>query len=187
MDLTVGYRVVRLTELMAYEFGQVEGDIGRLDERALGSALPQGMSYSSFMDKLKSGELALLTDSPSKPVMLRDGMSKSWSLSAEGQEALSPEAKSAYLSRTRMSGGAAGSATPTQSSAGYAPNIEETYVPEPVKPDTSDTPPKLQYEYCFEVACSDETLRKSVGYAFELAKTKQEALIGRWLSPIMQN
>ena len=176
----MGYRVVRLTELMAYEFGQVEGDIGRLDERALGSALPQGMSYSSFMDKLKSGELALLTDSPSKPVMLRDGMSKSWSLSAEGQEALSPEAKSAYLSRTRMSGGTAGSATPTQSSAGYAPNIEETYVPEPVKPDTSDTAPKLQYEYCFEVACSDETLRKSVGYAFELAKTQQEALIGSW-------
>ncbi|HDY8135719.1 T6SS effector antibacterial DNase [Vibrio parahaemolyticus] len=180
MDLTVGYRVVRLTELMAYEFGQVEGDIGRLDERALGSALPQGMSYSRFMDKLKSGELALLTDSPSKPVMLRDGMSKSWSLSAEGQEALSPEAKSAYLSRTKMSGGAAGSAAPTQSSAGYAPNIEETYVPEPVKPDTSDAPPKLQYEYCFEVACSDETFRKSVGYAFELAKTKQESLIGRW-------
>ncbi len=176
----MGYRVVRLTELMAYEFGQVEGDIGRLDERALGSALPQGMSYSSFMDKLKSGELALLTDSPSKPVMLRDGMSKSWSLSAEGQEALSPEAKSAYLSRTRMSGGAAGSAAPTQSTAGYAPNIEETYVPEPVKPDTSDAPPKLQYEYCFEVACSDETFRKSVGYAFELAKTKQESLIGSW-------
>ncbi|ENI4129219.1 S-type pyocin domain-containing protein [Vibrio fluvialis] len=180
MDLTVGYRVVRLTELMAYEFGQVEGDIGRLDERALGSALPQGMSYSSFMDKLKSGELALLTDSPSKPVMLRDGMSKSWSLSAEGQEVLSPEAKSAYLSRTKMSGGSAGSAAPTQSAAGYVSNIEETYVPEPVKPDTSDTPPKLQYEYCFEVACSDETFRKSVGYAFELAKTQQEALIGRW-------
>ncbi|HDZ9336163.1 TPA: S-type pyocin domain-containing protein [Vibrio cholerae] len=165
---------------MAYEFGQVEGDIGRLDERALGSALPQGMSYSSFMDKLKSGELALLTDSPSKPVMLRDGMSKSWSLSAEGQEVLSPEAKSAYLSRTKMSGGSAGSAAPTQSAAGYVSNIEETYVPEPVKPDTSDVPPKLQYEYCFEVACSDETFRKSVGYAFELAKTQQESLIGSW-------
>ncbi|WP_462056960.1 LysM peptidoglycan-binding domain-containing protein [Vibrio parahaemolyticus] len=187
MDLTVGYRVVRLTELMAYEFGQVEGDIGRLDERALDSALPQGMSYSSFMEKLKSGELALLTDSPSKPVMLRDGMSKSWSLSAEGQEVLSPEAKSAYLSRTRMSGGAAGSAAPSRNSAGYIPNIEETYVPEPVKPDTSDAPPKLQYEYCFEVACSDETLRKSVGYAFELAKTKQESLIGRWQTELTEH
>ncbi|MFC3025166.1 S-type pyocin domain-containing protein [Vibrio zhugei] len=180
MGITVGYRVVRLTELMAYEFGQVEGDIGRLDERAVGSALPQGMSYSRFMEKLKSGELALLTDSPSKPVMLRDGMSKSWSLSAQGQEALSPEAKSAYLTRARTSGGAAGSAALTQNAAGYASSIEETYVPEPVKPDTSDAPPKLQYEYCFEVACSDETFRKSVGYAFELAKTQQEALIGRW-------
>lgn len=180
MDLTVSYRVVRLTELMTYEFGQVEGDIERLDERALGSAIPQGMSYASFMDKLKSGELALLTDSPSKPVMLKDAMSQSWSLSAEGQEALLPEAKHAFLSRTRMSGGAAGSAVSTRSSAGYAPNIEDTYVPEPVKPDTSNVPLKLKYEYCFEVACSDETFRKSVGCAFELIKTEQESMIGRW-------
>ncbi|EOB4247031.1 S-type pyocin domain-containing protein [Vibrio metschnikovii] len=180
MDLTVSYRVVRLTELMTYEFGQVEGDIEKLDERALGSAIPQGMSYASFMDKLKSGELALLTDSPSKPVMLKDAMSQSWSLSAEGQEALLPEAKHAFLSRTRMSGGAAGSAVSTRSSAGYAPNIEETYVPEPVKPDTSNVPLKLKYEYCFEVACSDETFRKSVGCAFELTKTEQESMIGRW-------
>ncbi len=176
----MSYRVVRLTELMTYEFGQVEGDIEKLDERALGSAIPQGMSYASFMDKLKSGELALLTDSPSKPVMLKDAMSQSWSLSAEGQEALLPEAKHAFLSRTRMSGGAAGSAVSTRSSAGYAPNIEETYVPEPVKPDTSNVPLKLKYEYCFEVACSDETFRKSVGCAFELTKTEQESMIGRW-------
>ncbi|EHR6582427.1 S-type pyocin domain-containing protein [Vibrio parahaemolyticus] len=187
MDLTVGYRVVRLTELMTYEFGQVEGDIERLDERALGSALPQGMSYSRFMEKLKSGELALLTDSPSKPVMLRDGMSKSWCLSTEGQEALSPEAKNAYLSRTRMSGGAAGGAAPSRSSAGYIPNIEETYVPEPVKPDTSDAPLKLKYEYCFEIACSDETFRKSVGCSFELAKTKEEVVIGRWQTAVTEH
>ncbi|MBF4396076.1 LysM peptidoglycan-binding domain-containing protein, partial [Vibrio anguillarum] len=108
-----------------YEFGQVEGDIERLDERTLGSALPQGMSYSNFMEKLKSGELALLTDSPSKPVMLQDGMSKSWELSTEGQEALSPEAKNAYLSRTRMSGGAAGGAAPSRGGASE-PSIDET-------------------------------------------------------------
>lgn len=183
----MGYRVVRLTELMTYEFGQVEGDIERLTEKALGSALPHGMSFSRFMDKLKSGELALLTDTPSKPVLLRDGMSKSWSLSAEGQEALSPEAKSAFLSRAKMSGGVAGGAAPNRSSAGYAPNIEETYVPEPVKPDTSDAPPKLKYEYCFEVACSDETFRKSVGCSFELAKTKEEVVIGRWQTAVTEH
>ncbi|MCW8336662.1 S-type Pyocin domain-containing protein, partial [Vibrio sp. DBSS07] len=97
MELIVGYRVVRLTDLMTYEFGQVEGDIERLTEKALGSALPRGVNFASFMNKLKSGELALLTDTPAKPVLLRDGMSKSWSLSAEGQEALSPEAKNAFL------------------------------------------------------------------------------------------
>lgn len=176
----MGYRVVRLSELMTYEFGQVECDIERLDERELGSALLQGMSFSRFMDKLKSGELALLTDSPSKPVMLRDEISKSWSLSAEGQEALSPEAKNAFLSRAKMSGGVAGGSAPNQRSAGYGSNIDDTYVPEPTKPDTSDAPPKLKYEYCFEVACSDETLRKSVGCAFQLDRTKQEAMIGRW-------
>ncbi len=183
----MGYRVVRLTELMTYEFGQVEGDIERLTEKALGSALPRGVNFASFMNKLKSGELALLTDTPSKPVLLRDGMSKSWSLSAEGQEALSPEAKNAFLSRAKMSGGGAGSAAPSRSSAGYAPNIEETYVPEPVKPDTSDAPPKLKYEYCFEVACSDETFRKSVGCSFELAKTKEEVVIGRWQTEVTEH
>ncbi|EJG1884639.1 S-type pyocin domain-containing protein [Vibrio parahaemolyticus] len=179
MGLIVGYRVVRLTELMTYEFGQVEGDIERLDERTLGSALPQGMSYSNFMEKLKSGELALLTDSPSKPVMLQDGMSKSWELSTEGQEALSPEAKNAYLSRTRMSGGAAGGAAPSRGGASE-PSIDETYVPEPVKPDQRETTPKIKYEYCFEIACSDETFKKNIGCAFELAKTKQEPVVGRW-------
>ncbi|AQP36682.1 LysM peptidoglycan-binding domain-containing protein [Vibrio anguillarum] len=179
MGLIVGYRVVRLTELMTYEFGQVEGDIERLDERTLGSALPQGMSYSNFMEKLKSGELALLTDSPSKPVMLQDGMSKSWELSTEGQEALSPEAKNAYLSRTRMSGGAAGGAAPSRGGASEA-SIDETYVPEPVKPDQRETTPKIKYEYCFEIACSDETFKKNIGCAFELAKTKQEPVVGRW-------
>ncbi|WP_019281173.1 LysM peptidoglycan-binding domain-containing protein [Vibrio anguillarum] len=179
MGLIVGYRVVRLTELMTYEFGQVEGDIERLDERTLGSALPQGMSYSNFMEKLKSGELALLTDSPSKPVMLQDGMSKSWELSTEGQEALSPEAKNAYLSRTIMSGGAAGGAAPSRGGASE-PSIDETYVPEPVKPDQRETTPKIKYEYCFEIACSDETFKKNIGCAFELAKTKQEPVVGRW-------
>lgn len=179
MGLIVGYRVVRLTELMAYEFGQVEGDIERLDERTLGSALPQGMSYSNFMEKLKGGELALLTDSPSKPVMLQDGMSKSWELSTEGQEALSPEAKNAYLSRTRMSGGAVGSTAPSRGGASE-PSIDETYVPEPVKPDQRETTSKIKYEYCFEIACSDETFKQNIGCAFELAKTKQEPVVGRW-------
>ncbi|WP_050946458.1 hypothetical protein [Vibrio coralliilyticus] len=165
---------------MAHEFGQVEGDIERLTERALSSALPYGMSFPRFKDKLKSGELALLTETPSKPVMLRDGMSKSWSLSIEGQEALSPEAKSAFLAKAKMPRGAVSGSASSQGSAAYAPSIEETYVPEPVKPDTSDAQPQVNYEYCFEIACSEDTFKKSVGCAFQLGKTKQETMIGRW-------
>lgn len=176
----MSYRVVRLTELMAHEFGQVEGDIERLTERALSSALPYGMSFPRFKDKLKSGELALLTETPSKPVMLRDGMSKSWSLSIEGQEALSPDAKSAFLAKAKMSRGAVSGAASSRGSAAYTPSIEETYGPEPVKPDTSDAQPQVNYEYCFEIACSEDTFKKSVGCAFQLGKTKQETMIGRW-------
>lgn len=60
----MGYRVVQLTELVKYEFGQVEGDIERLAEKVLGSTLPRGVNFWSFMNSLKSGELTLLTASP---------------------------------------------------------------------------------------------------------------------------
>ena len=59
MDVTVTYRVIRLTELMTHEFAQVEGDIERLTEKAVGTVVPHGMNFSHFKDKLKSGELAL--------------------------------------------------------------------------------------------------------------------------------
>ncbi|MCM5510793.1 LysM peptidoglycan-binding domain-containing protein [Vibrio sp. SCSIO 43169] len=163
---------------MSHEFGQVEGDFEKLNERCLKSAIPYGMSFKRFLEKLKCGELALLTDTPSNPVMCRDAMSKSWSLSAGGQETLSPEAKNAFLARTKTSGAAAGSAV--NRGAAYTPNIEETYTPEPVKPDILDTTPKLEYEYSFEIACPDDTFRKRVGCSFQIAGTKQESLISRW-------
>ncbi|TFH90004.1 LysM peptidoglycan-binding domain-containing protein [Vibrio ouci] len=163
---------------MTYEFGQVEGDFEKIDERSLRSAIPHGMSFKGFLDSLKRGELALLTDTPSNPVMQYDSISKSWSISSGGHEALSPEAKNAFIARSKMSGASAGGAV--NRSAVYEPNIEDTYTPEPAKPDTSDAPPKLKYEYCFEIACSDETFRERVGCSFQIAKTKQEDLIGRW-------
>lgn len=174
----MGYKSVRLAELMTYEFGQVEGDFEKLDERALKSAIPHGMSFKGFLDSLKRGELALLTDTPSNPVMYCDATSKSWSISSGGQEALSPEAKNAFIARSKMSGASAGSSV--YRSAAYEPNIEDTYTPEPAKPDISEAPPKLKYEYCFEIACSDETFRERVGCSFQIAKTNQETLIGRW-------
>ena len=184
----MGYRVVRLTELMSYEFCHVEGNIDSLDESTLDASLLQGMSFSRFIDKLKSGELALLCDSPSKPLMIKDSASRAWTLTNEAQDILSPEAKSALLTRVKMSGSGAGGAAATSSMANAnTADIEESYVPEPVKPDTSEAQPKLKFEYSFEIACSDSTFRKSVGCSFELAKTQQEALIGRWQTEKTEN
>ncbi|NMU25168.1 hypothetical protein HKB21_06005, partial [Vibrio parahaemolyticus] len=61
----MSYRVVRITELMAYEFGQVEGGFNELNENQLKTAIPSGMEFKAFMEQLRQGHLVLLTDSPS--------------------------------------------------------------------------------------------------------------------------
>ncbi len=180
--MAVGYRVTKLAELMTYELGQIEGDIENLDETSLGSLLPNGMSFTSFIRSLKSGELALIKDTPSNPLMIRDGASGSWALSQVGQNALWPEGKEAYLARAFISNGVSGSTTSNRSSAAYSSQIEEVYTPEPVQSAVSESSVEVAYEYCFEVACSEDTFNKSVGCAFELAKTKQEAKLCRWQS-----
>lgn len=162
---------------MAYEFGQVEGDINRLEKRDV-SNLPGGYSFEKLVDKLKTGELALLTDFPSKPVLSQDSMTRKWSLTSDGSELLTDSAKSAFSTRSNMAGGPAVS---TSSAVGYSyvPNIDETYVPEPVVND-KQSEPELKFEYCFEIVGTEESFRNNVGYWFSLAKTKAEISRGRW-------
>jgi len=157
----VAYKLVRLTELMSYEFGQVEGDISTLSERDVSNIIPDGVSFSQFKGKLDSGEYALLTDTPTHPAMVHDSVNKIWSVAPGTDTSLSPQARSALSARANQSGnvagGASGSDSASTSSHGATTNIEDTYVPEPVKPDRSDVPPALKYEYCFEIAASDKT------------------------------
>ncbi|OOF01059.1 hypothetical protein BZG78_01460 [Salinivibrio sp. MA351] len=165
---------------MAYEFGQVEGDIEALNERDLGNVMPDGVSFSQFKEKLDSGEFALLTDIPVRPAMVHDSVNKLWSLSLDTETTLSPQTRSALMARANQSGSVAGGAGGSSHSAHAVTNIEETYVPEPVKPDRSNEPPPLKYEYCFEIASSDKVFSKTVGCKFQLAKTQQEGNIGDW-------
>ncbi|OOE34979.1 hypothetical protein BZG04_09585 [Salinivibrio kushneri] len=168
---------------MAYEFGQVEGDIEALNERDLDGVMPDGVSFSQFKEKLDSGEFALLTDTPMRPAMVHDNTNKVWALSPDTETTLSPQTRSALAARANQSGsvaGGAGESGGVSHSAHAATNIEDTYVPEPVKPDRSDAPPALKYEYCFEIASSDKVFSKTVGCKFELAKTQQEGVIGDW-------
>ncbi|OOE84681.1 S-type Pyocin domain-containing protein [Salinivibrio sp. PR6] len=168
---------------MAYEFGQVEGDIEALNERDLDGVIPDGVSFSQFKEKLSSGEAALLTDTPSMPAMLYDSTNKIWTLSPDTETTLSPQIRSALMARANQSGAAAGGGSGSgggSRSEAATENIEDTYVPEPVKPDRSNAPPSLKYEYCFEIASSDKVFSKTVGCKFELAKTQQEGVIGDW-------
>ncbi|OOE52555.1 S-type Pyocin domain-containing protein [Salinivibrio kushneri] len=165
---------------MAYEFGQVEGDIEALNERDLANVMPDGVSFSQFKEKLDSGEFALLTDTPMRPAMVHDNTNKLWSLSPDTETTLSPQARSALAARANQSGSVAGGAGGSSHSAHAAINIEDTYVPEPVKPDRSNEPPPLKYEYCFEIASSDKVFSKTVGCKFQLATTQQEGVIGDW-------
>ncbi|WP_408642321.1 MIX and LysM peptidoglycan-binding domain-containing protein [Salinivibrio proteolyticus] len=180
----MAYKLVRLTELMAYEFSQVEGDISSLSERDVSSIIPDGVSFSQFKEKLDSGEYVLLTDAPKQSAMVHDSVNKIWSVAPSTNTTLSPQAQSALSARANQSGnvaaGASGSGSANDSSQAATTNIEDTYVPEPVKPDRSDVPPALKYENCFEIAASDGTFRKAVGCTFQLAKTEQEGTIGQW-------
>ena len=178
----MSYRVVRITELMAYEFGQVEGGFNELNESELKAAIPSGMGFKAFMEQLKQGHLVLLTDSPSTPMLISEsgtmGEARTWALNSQATDNVEPAAQSALLARTQMSGSSAGYG---RSKSLHPPLPMPTYSPEPPRPDYSDEPPKLKYEYSFEIACSQDSARRASNCHFILAKTKNEVELGRWV------
>lgn len=179
--ILVSYRTVRITELMAYEFGQVEGGFNELNESELKTAIPSGMGFKAFLEQLRQGHLVLLTDSPSTPMLLSEsgtlGEARTWTLNSQATDNLEPAAQNALLARTRMSGSSAGY---SRSKSLHPPLPMPTYIPEPPRPDYSDEPPKLKYEYSFEIACSQDSVRKAGNCHFILTKTKNEVELGRW-------
>ncbi|ROV58352.1 LysM peptidoglycan-binding domain-containing protein [Vibrio ponticus] len=164
---------------MSHEFGMVEADFDEVNERLIAANIPQGMNYQILVEKIKQGEFVLLTEMPSKPAMKFDKFAKSWHLSPLAKESLPISASNALLARSNLSGAVAGNSG-TEIRATTSTNIDDTYVPEPIKRDTSQERPKPQFEYNFEIACSDASFRENVSCHFELAKTKQEGVIGNW-------
>ncbi|MDF4906221.1 S-type pyocin domain-containing protein [Vibrio parahaemolyticus] len=166
---------------MAYEFGQVEGSFNELNESELKTAIPSGMGFKAFMEQLKQGHLVLLTDSPSTPMLISEsgtmGEARTWALNSQATDNLEPAAQDALLARTRMSGSSAGY---SRSQSLHPPLPMPTYIPEPLRPDFSDKPPKLKYEYSFEIACSQDSVRKAGNCHFILTQTENEVELGRW-------
>ncbi|WP_157371943.1 MIX and LysM peptidoglycan-binding domain-containing protein [Vibrio sp. MEBiC08052] len=183
----MSYNVVRLSDLMAYEFGQVEGDFDSLRESDLKTALPAGMSFRQLQAELKSGELVLLHDTPSEPLMIpaQDEMNhQSWQINPLVADQLEPLAQKAYLERVALSEKGAGShVAGGGSGSGYSGSLHPAqpmppYVPEPTIPDNADQVPASKYEYMLEIACSDESRLSMLRYGFVLQGKKAEVKTG---------
>ncbi|MEZ8082733.1 DUF2235 domain-containing protein [Enterovibrio norvegicus] len=174
----MGYRVVKLSELASYEFGNIEGAFAELGERELERVLPQGMALNTFKAQLQEGQLILLSDAPNTPALSLSSASsgeKTWQFNTAAQSRFSPQAQTAFVSRTK----AKGSSSRSGGSSGTQAASEPAYTPQPPVEDKPEKP-GVNYEYLFEVACSEEVLASEVGCQFALGKTPKEASIVSW-------
>ncbi|WP_102389631.1 DUF2235 domain-containing protein [Enterovibrio norvegicus] len=174
----MGYRVVKLSELASYEFGNIEGAFAELGERELARVLPQGMALNSFKAQLQEGQLVLLSDAPNTPALSLSSSpsgEKTWQFNTAAQSRFSPQAQTAFVSRTK----AQGSSSRSGGSSGTQAASEPAYTPQPPVEDKPEKP-GVNYEYLFEVACSEEVLASEVGCQFALGKTPKEASIVSW-------
>ncbi|MEZ9525853.1 DUF2235 domain-containing protein [Enterovibrio norvegicus] len=174
----MGYRVVKLSELASYEFGNIEGAFAELGERELERVLPQGMALNSFKAQLQEGQLVLLSDAPNTPALSLSSSpsgEKTWQFNTAAQSRFSPQAQTAFVSRTK----AQGSSSRSGGSSGAQAVSEPAYTPQPPVEEKPEKP-GVNYEYLFEVACSEEVLASEVGCQFALGKTPKEASIVSW-------
>lgn len=174
----MGYRVAKLSELASYEFGNIEGAFAELSERELERVLPQGMALNSFKAQLQEGQLILLSDAPNTPALSLSSApsgEKTWQFNTAAQSRFSPQAQTAFVSRTKAKGSSSrsGGSSDTQAVS------EPAYTPQPPVEDRPEKP-GVNYEYLFEVACSEEVLASEVGCQFALGKTPKEASIVTW-------
>ncbi|WP_102317498.1 DUF2235 domain-containing protein [Enterovibrio norvegicus] len=174
----MGYRVVKLSELASYEFGNIEGAFAELGERELERVLPQGMALNTFKTQLQEGQLVLLSDAPNTPALSLSSSpsgEKTWQFNTAAQSRFSPQAQTAFVSRTK----AQGSSSRSGGSSGAQAVSEPAYTPQPPVEEKPEKP-GVNYEYLFEVACSEEVLASEVGCQFALGKTPKEASIVSW-------
>lgn len=164
---------------MAYEFSQVEADFTPLSQSELAGVIPSKMGIDKFKDQLREGHLALLNDCPSVPMFISESASsgvKTWAINTQATDIITPSARHAFASRTKMNGFVGGGGSGNLNPAAPMP----PYTPEPVIPSAAESPAALNYEYCFEVGCSEETLRSEAHTQFALGKTEKETLLGDW-------
>lgn len=176
----VSYKVVALTNLMTYEFGQTEADFHYLSDSDLSSVLSsQRLSLEQLKEKLRGGHLVLLSSSPSMPLLVYeedDVGVLAWRMSEAASSRLTPVAQRALNARAQLAGQVLPRFTPSLSPSPPMPE----YRPEPVVPLESEKKLPLNYEYCFDMACSIDTLNNVVRLDYMLGTTDNEPRIDRW-------
>ena len=169
------YRIVDINHLMAYEFGLVEAGFKQLDENKLQSVVPSGMSFDEFIDQLQSGHAVLINDDPETPLLIQDPESQSWRINPIANDAVDSVAQNAYLSRSNMVGAAS---SPVEYPGSLHPALPmPPYYPEKPIPDGYCKTPPIQYEYLFEIACSNDALNATIGGLFQLINKKMRSFL----------
>ena len=120
-------KIVSVDHLGFDEASRIEGDWGRLSDNEL-SALSQGKSASSIRSELENGEIALIVDSPSSPLLLREG--QGFSVSKSNAPLLSDSG--AKKIGHRFSGNYSGGTVAKPGGSLHPAKPMPTYIPEPI-------------------------------------------------------
>ncbi len=174
----MSYKTLPLSEVMSHEFGLIEGDFHNLAEADIASAIPAHLTFEQLKQHLHEGKLVLVSDTPQTPALLsyNDPIgSKTWRLNSEVISAFSDDATKELLAKTKTPRATGGYSTRIVETA----TLERAYTPQPIATESEEEITK-EFEYSFEVGCSDATIKKMVHSDFALAKTEKENAVTRW-------
>ena len=163
---------------MSHEFGLIEGDFHNLAEADIASAIPAHLTFEQLKQHLHEGKLVLVSDTPQTPALLsyNDPIGpKTWRLNSEVISAFSDDATKELLAKTKTPRATGG----YSARIGDTATLERAYTSQPIATETEEELTK-EFEYSFEVGCSDATIKKMVRCDFTLAKTQNEGAVTRW-------
>ncbi|MDF5463488.1 S-type Pyocin family protein, partial [Vibrio parahaemolyticus] len=168
----MSYKVLPLSEVMSHEFGLIEGNFHNISEADIASAIPSHLTFEQLKQHLYEGNLVLVSDTPQTPALLsyNDPIGpKTWRLNSEVIPAFSDDAANNLLAKTKITRTTGG----YSSCLGETSTLERVYTPQPIATESEEEITK-EFEYSFEVGCSDATIKKMVHSDFALAKTEKE-------------
>lgn len=169
---------------MVYEFSQVESEFGHLSESELSPVLLHlNMPLEKLKEQLRSGHLALLTCSPTIPLLIF--RNQTWLINPAVRERFTGSALQAFQARIDTVMGVScfdskhphkdDGQTTSYSSSGVA-----------FASRTSELP-SAKYEYCLDIACSIQTYQKiKLGYALN-STSKEDRVVDWHVIPIQHN